>query len=157
MEPFRRLTTWLLGFHAFNTEIVQIRMEIGIAERLISTLIYRITIPLTDSPDIGCMCLLTDAIIHILLGITDFYPAVMSPNIRSRIRINLRNGRDSTLDLTGDVADTHQSISFVAETELFRSESTRCVTYLMSSSLNSNNLKSCVSRLLSKFNGHRSE
>lgn len=64
-------------------------MEIGVMKHFASVLISGIAMPFEFRDDICRMSLLRNTDVYILLGITDFRPAVMTADFWSSVCINL--------------------------------------------------------------------
>ena len=96
-----------------DAEIAQIGMEIGVMKHFASVLISGIAMPFEFRDDICRMSLLRNTDVYILLGITDFRPAVMTADFRSSVCINLGECRSSALDLACDIGNAHQFISLI--------------------------------------------
>ena len=90
-----------------DAEIAQIGVEISVVEHFASVLISGIAMPFEFRDDICRMSLLRDTDVYVLLGITDFRPAVMTADFRSSVCINLGECRSSALDLACDIGNAH--------------------------------------------------
>lgn len=94
-----------------DAEIAQIGVEIGVVEHFASVLISGVSVPFEFRDDIRRMGLLRDTDVHILLGIADFRPTVMTMDFRSGVCINLGECRACAPHFAGDIRERHQFIS----------------------------------------------
>nr|WP_298745215.1 hypothetical protein [uncultured Sutterella sp.] len=100
LEPF------LLGF-ALDALLLKISMEVGVAERARAVFPRGVAAPLQMPLNVGGVRLLLDALAHVLLGVADFGPAVMTGDLGRGVGIDLRNHGSGGLDDLRDVDARH--------------------------------------------------
>ena len=72
-----------------DAEFAQICMEIGIVEHFAVVFVGGVPMPFEFRDNVRRMGLLRDTGFHVLLGVADFRPTVMTTDFRSGVRVNL--------------------------------------------------------------------
>ena len=83
---------------AIDALLFKISMEIGIAKRARTMLPRGVATPFQAPPHVSGVRLLLDALAHVLLGIADFGPAVVTGDLGRSVGIDLRHRRSGGVD-----------------------------------------------------------
>ena len=100
LEPF------LLGL-ALDALLLEVGVEVGVAERARAVLPRGIAAPLQVPLHVGGVRLLLDALAHVLLGVADLGPAVMAGDLGRGVGVDLRNRGSGGFDDLRDVDARH--------------------------------------------------
>ena len=100
LEPF------LLGF-ALDALLLEVCVEVSVVERARAVLPRGVAAPLQVPLNVGGVRLLLDALAHVLLGVADLGPAVVTGDLGRGVGIDLRHRGSGGLDDLGDVDARH--------------------------------------------------
>ena len=100
LEPF------LLGF-ALDTLFFKVSMKVRVPERARAVFPCGVSAPLQVPLHIGGVRLLLDALTHVLFGVADLGPAVVTGDLGRGVGVDLRHRGRGGLDDSGDVDGCH--------------------------------------------------